>query len=119
MPALEGAVKIASDNRGPEFDPTQGDRNISRAGLSEAREYLAQRFPALADAPLVDSRVCQYEQTPDSHLIVDRHPAWDNVWIAGGGSGHGFKLAPAVARCLVAAIGSTDSGGIPDEVRLK
>ncbi len=119
MPTLDGALKIASDNRGPEFDPTHGDRNISRAGLAETREYLAQRFPALADAPLVDSRVCQYEQTPDSHLILDRHPLWDNVWIAGGGSGHGFKLAPAVARCLVAAIRSTDSGGIPGEVRLK
>jgi sarcosine oxidase len=117
MPALDGAVKVASDNRGPEFDPTHGDRNVSRAGLDQARQYLAQRFPALADAPLVESRVCQYEQTPDSHLIVDRHPAWDNVWIAGGGSGHGFKMAPAMAQCLVAAMASTDS--IPSEVRLK
>jgi sarcosine oxidase len=118
MPALDGAIKLASDVRGPEFDPTHGDRNISPTGLDEARQYLAQRFPALADAPLVESRVCQYEQTPDSHLIVDRHPAWDNVWIAGGGSGHGFKLAPRMAQCLVAAMTSTDSV-ISNDVRLK
>jgi glycine/D-amino acid oxidase-like deaminating enzyme len=124
MPALEhdlkpGTIKIASDNRGPEFDPTNGDRNISQAGIAQAREYLTRCLPALADAPLVDSRVCQYEQTPDSHLIVDRHPEWDNVWIAGGGSGHGFKMAPQMAQCLVAAITSTDSRDLPDEVRFK
>jgi sarcosine oxidase len=119
MPALDRAIKIASDNRGPDFDPTNGDRNITTAGLKEARKFLAQRFPALAEAPLIDSRVCQYEQTPDSHLIVDRHPAWDNVWIAGGGSGHGFKMGPAVARCVVSAMRSTDSRNIPAEVRFK
>jgi sarcosine oxidase len=120
MPALEIAgrrvVKLASDIRGPQFDPTNGDRSASAEGLAAAREYLAQRLPALAGAPLVESRVCQYEQTPDSHLIVDRHPDWDNVWIAGGGSGHGFKMAPAVGQCLATAM-STDSRAIPDEVR--
>jgi glycine/D-amino acid oxidase-like deaminating enzyme len=42
--------------------------------------------------------VCQYENTSSGDFIIDRHPAWSNVWIAGGGSGHGFKHGPAVGR---------------------
>jgi glycine/D-amino acid oxidase-like deaminating enzyme len=72
--------------------------------LRDVREYIAFRFPALKDAPLVETRVCQYEQTPDSHFILDRHPAMENVWIAGGGSGHGFKHGPAVGEMMVELI---------------
>jgi sarcosine oxidase len=54
---------------------------------------------------LLESRVCQYENSPDGHLIIDRHPEAGNCWIVGGGSGHGFKLSPAlgehVARLLL------------------
>ena len=90
--------KIADDARGPAFDPTTGDRTVSAEGLKSAREYVARRFPALASAPLVESRVCQYENSTDHHFIVDRHPEAANVWILGGGSGHGFKHGPAVGE---------------------
>jgi glycine/D-amino acid oxidase-like deaminating enzyme len=90
--------KIADDTRGPAFDPTSGDRAVSAEGLKSAREYVARRFPALASAPLVESRVCQYENSTDHHFIVDRHPEAANVWILGGGSGHGFKMGPAVGE---------------------
>jgi glycine/D-amino acid oxidase-like deaminating enzyme len=92
--------KIADDTRGPEFDPTSGERVVNPETLRDIREYLAFRFPALKDAPLVETRVCQYEQTPDSHFIIDRHPAMENVWIVGGGSGHGFKHGPAVGEMM-------------------
>ena len=42
-----------------------------------ARRYLSRRFPDLADAPVVETRVCQYETTPDSHFVIDRHPDLD------------------------------------------
>jgi glycine/D-amino acid oxidase-like deaminating enzyme len=92
--------KIADDTRGPTFDPTDGERIVSQETLEDIREYVAFRFPALKDAPLVETRVCQYEQTPDSHFILDRHPQNENVWIAGGGSGHGFKHGPAVGQLM-------------------
>ena len=72
--------------------------------LQDIREYIAFRFPALRDAPLLETRVCQYEQTPDSNFILDRHPANENVWIAGGGSGHGFKHGPAVGERMAELI---------------
>ena len=92
--------KIADDTRGPEFDPTCGERVISQETLKDIREYVAFRFPALKDAPLVESRVCQYEQTPDGDFIVDRHPENENLWLVGGGSGHGFKHGPAIGEMM-------------------
>jgi glycine/D-amino acid oxidase-like deaminating enzyme len=90
--------KVADDTRGPPIDPTAEERLPSAEGLARARALLRQRFPGLASAPLVESRVCQYEQSPDGDFILDRHPLADNVWLAGGGSGHGFKMGPAVGE---------------------
>ena len=92
--------KVADDTRGSEFDPTSGERVVSRATLKRVREYLAFRFPAMKDAPLIETRVCQYEQTPDNNFIVDRHPKMENVWLLGGGSGHGFKHGPAIGETM-------------------
>ena len=106
IPGNEGrGFKVADDTRGPEFDPTSGERVIgtdrhAQARLAEARSYLAYRFPGMKNAPLVESRVCQYEDTTDHHFIIDRHPANPNAWIVGGGSGHGFKHGPAVGEMV-------------------
>ncbi len=96
--------KIADDTRGPDFDPTNGERVVSPETLADIRAYVAFRFPALKNAPLIETRVCQYEQTPDSHFIIDRHPANENVWIVGGGSGHGFKHGPAIGEMMAELI---------------
>jgi len=90
--------KVADDARGAPIDPTSADRTPTPALVEQARRYLALRFPALAGAPLVESRVCQYENSPDGDFLINRHPEAGNVWLAGGGSGHGFKLGPAVGE---------------------
>jgi sarcosine oxidase len=100
----ERGFKLADDTRGELLDPTTADRRPTATGIALARKLLAERFPDLANAPLVHSEVCQYENSPDGHLILDKHPAQENVWIAGGGSGHGFKLAPAVGEMMANAI---------------
>jgi glycine/D-amino acid oxidase-like deaminating enzyme len=92
--------KVADDTRGAAFDPTTDERVVSQVTLKRVREYLAFRFPAMKNAPLIETRVCQYEQTPDSHFIIDRHPRLDNVWLLGGGSGHGFKHGPALGEIM-------------------
>ncbi len=99
IPGNEGrGFKVADDTRGPAFDPTSGERVITADRLPEARRYLAHRFPGMKDAPLLEARVCQYEDTVDHNFILDRHPAKQNVWIVGGGSGHGFKHGPALGE---------------------
>jgi len=90
--------KVADDTRGEAFDPTNGERVVSPTTLKRIREYVASRFPAMKNAPLIETRVCQYEQTSDSSFILDRHPRMDNVWLVGGGSGHGFKHGPALGE---------------------
>ena len=93
--------KVADDTRGAEFDPTSGNRKASESGLESARNYLAKRFPSMKDAPLLESRVCQYENSPDGNYIIDKHPEAENTWVIGGGSGHGFKLGPALGEFVV------------------
>jgi sarcosine oxidase len=96
--------KIASDIRGPEFDPNSDHRAISSASWRETQAYLRHRFPALADAPLLETRVCQYENSPDAAFIIDRHPEAKGVWLVGGGSGHGYKHGPAVGEYVAALV---------------
>jgi glycine/D-amino acid oxidase-like deaminating enzyme len=101
IPASQGrGFKIADDARGPEFDPTSGERVVSPERLRSIREYIGFRFPALKNAPLLETRVCQYENSPDNHFIIDRHPSAENVWLVGGGSGHGFKHGPALGETV-------------------
>jgi glycine/D-amino acid oxidase-like deaminating enzyme len=91
-------VKIAPDTSGGEIDPDSLER-LPLASLADAaREYAARRFPALAEAPIVGSRVCQYELTGDTHFLFAPHPEREGWWLLGGGSGHGFKHGPALAE---------------------
>jgi sarcosine oxidase len=99
MPELEGrGFKIAHDKHGPRIDPDEGDRLVSAASIATVREYVRKRFPALAARPLNESRVCQYENSSNGDLLIDRHPTAANVFMVGAGSGHGFKHGPAVGR---------------------
>jgi glycine/D-amino acid oxidase-like deaminating enzyme len=99
IPGNQGrGFKAARDVPGEPFDPTSGDRIVTQEGLAGARRYLAHRFPVLRDAPLLESRVCQYEMTADGHLIIDRLPDDPRILLLGGGSGHSFKFSPALGR---------------------
>jgi monomeric sarcosine oxidase len=114
IPDVAGCgFKIAIDAHGPEFDPDQGDRAATREGLAAVRKYLSLRVPSLTDAPLLGSEVCQYENTSNGDFLIDRHPTLENVWLVGGGSGHGFKHGPVVGEYVVKRI----SGGSDVEPR--
>jgi len=99
MPDLEGrGLKIAFDEHGERVDPDTQSRIVSPEMTQAVREYVARRFPALCDAPILETRVCQYENTSNGDFLIDRHPEMENVWFAGGGSGHGFKHGPTVGQ---------------------
>jgi glycine/D-amino acid oxidase-like deaminating enzyme len=98
-PDIEGrGVKVGIDDHGAAIDPDLDDRVADRDSVQKARDWLAARVPALAAAPVVETRVCQYENTATGDFLIDRHPDWPNAWIVGGGSGHGFKHGPAVGE---------------------
>lgn len=99
FPSIDSrGFKVCPTGEPREMDPDSDERIVSAFEVKRAREYLALRFPALKDQPVVESRVCQLEMSPDEHFLIDRHPDFDNVWLAGCGSGHGFKHGPVVGE---------------------
>jgi sarcosine oxidase len=99
-------MKVASDREGEPVEP--GLRpDASAAGQAAARDYLATRFPALANAPVRSAPSCHYSLTADGNFLFARHPEHDRVWLLGGGSGHGYKHGPALAEHAAAVLAGT------------
>ena len=97
IPDLDAhGFKVGIDRHGSAINPDTSDRVVGADAVQTARAFFSRRFPAMMTAPLVDAHVCQYENTSSGDFIIDRHPSWQNVWVVGGGSGHGFKHGPAV-----------------------
>lgn len=92
--------KLGVDERGETFDPSAGDHILNQHVLDKARKFIGHRFPALKNAPILESRVCPYENSPDGNFLFDKHPEVNNVLFLGGGSGHGFKHGPALGELV-------------------
>jgi len=75
-------------------DPDTHDRIPTDDVKADVLSRATQLFPALKGQPFINAHVCQLDSTVDSNFIVDRHPGFENVWLAGGGSDHGFKFGP-------------------------
>ncbi len=105
IPDFKGrGFKVAPDRHGPAIDPDSLERVPSAETMARVHEFVGRRFPALKDAPIIASEVCQYENTSNGDFLIDRHPELANVWLVGGGSGHGFKHGPAVGEYVAARI---------------
>lgn len=89
FPAIGGEGFKGAAEHGPEtVSDLQGEMN----------KFIYDRFPSLAGARLRKIRKCHIDQTIDGDFIVDRHPTASNVYLVGGGSGHGFKNGPIVGE---------------------
>jgi sarcosine oxidase len=114
LPDLESrGIKIALDRHGERVDPDSQPRIVSKETTEWMRGYVDRRFPALRGAPVVETRVCQYENTSNGDFLIDRHPEMENVWLVGGGSGHGFKHGPALGEYVAGRL----AGGAAEEPR--
>jgi len=108
-PAAQGAGNPAGDRpaqppRPPtppeQLDPDLSNRWVPPEALEGPRNFVTERFPDLANAPIVQTHACHYESSVDRNPIVDHYPGLDNVWIAGGGSAEGFKLGPVIGEYI-------------------
>ncbi len=96
---LEGfPFKLASDQRGVEFNPDLDQRKLNENQLSLCKKYLSKRFPSLKNSSVFERRLCQYTSTSDSNWIIAPVTGVHNQWIVGAGSGHGFKHGPALGN---------------------
>ncbi|HET9182407.1 MAG TPA: FAD-dependent oxidoreductase [Candidatus Angelobacter sp.] len=101
LPDIEGrGFKLAFDRHGDAIDPDCEERIVESGSLTHLRQFLGKHIPGLKDAPVLETRVCQYENTWNGDFLIDRHPDYENVWLVGGGSGHGFKHGPAVGEYM-------------------
>ena len=99
-----GVVKIANHGQGRELHPESPERVVTATETAQLREFLRYTFPALADAPIVYTRVCLYCDTWDGHFWIAPDPARAGVVVATGGSGHGYKFAPVLGSLIADAV---------------
>jgi sarcosine oxidase len=102
FPAIDGpvgGVKISFFRAGEPTTPATVDRTVRPGEIEELRRRAAQVFPGLT-GPSVAATVCLYTTTPDHHFVIGPHPDHDNVVVACGFSGHGFKFVPVVGEIL-------------------
>ncbi|HSL69454.1 MAG TPA: FAD-dependent oxidoreductase [Longimicrobiales bacterium] len=102
VPGVTGWPALGNDNRGfrvrtggrPPQDPDTSVRWVDYRYHEVARNVLDRYFPDLYKQPLLETRSCHYESSATRNFIIDRHPEYDNVWIAGGGNAEAFKMGP-------------------------
>ena len=99
----EGVLKIANHGSGREMSPESPKRAVTPEEEENLREFLSSTFPALADAPIVYSRVCMYCDTNDGHFWIAPDPERPGLIVAAGDSGHGFKFAPVIGEIIADA----------------
>lgn len=102
FPGVTGWAALPVDNHGfrtrigggQAGDPDSSERMVGAPNVARLRTFLAERFPLLKDAPINEQRACHYESTVSRNFIIDKHPDFSNVWIAGGGNAEAFKQGP-------------------------
>ena len=101
FPMLDDGLgfKLAKDVPGQVVDPERIERHANSTDEAEFRVGLEQFLPD-ANGPLLSMSVCMYTNSPDHHFIVGRHPQYENVLLACGFSGHGFKFCPVIGEAL-------------------
>ena len=94
-------LKIGRMDLGEVVDPDELNRDFDSTPKEEAdlRSFLSRYMPQ-ANGHLNAGKVCLFSMTPDEDFIIDFHPQHENVLIAGGFSGHGFKFASAIGKTL-------------------
>ncbi|MEX2286046.1 MAG: N-methyl-L-tryptophan oxidase [Planctomycetaceae bacterium] len=101
FPSLDGrTVKVAEHSGGNAVaDPLKVDRVLHESDVRQLHDFLTRFMPGVKPTPVRHS-VCMYTLTPDRHFIIDVHPAYENVAIGAGFSGHGFKFTPVLGAAL-------------------
>jgi len=90
-------------------DPDFMDRVCGREDEHVLREGVKRYFPSANGRTLL-LKACMFTNTPDEHFLLDTHPDVDNVYIAAGFSGHGYKFCSVLGEMMADIVmsGRTD-----------
>lgn len=128
VPGCTGWPALGRDHRGfrvrtggrPPQDPDESDRWIDKEFHERPREVLQNHFPDLVGAPILETRACHYESSVDRNWIIDTHPDYPNLWLAGGGSAEGFKFGPVLGEYIAQRVlGTNTDAELAEQFRLK
>jgi glycine/D-amino acid oxidase-like deaminating enzyme len=100
----DGIVKIANHGPGREMSPESPQRAVTSEDEENLRKFLSWAFPALADAPIVYTRICMYCETHDGNFWIAPDQERKGLVIAAGDCGHGFKFAPVLGQIIADAV---------------
>jgi sarcosine oxidase len=95
----EGGAKVAFFRQGAVTTPEALDREVRPEEVQFIAEDLGRFMPSLPGRSLT-AVACMYTTTPDEHFVIATHPRHEQVTIACGFSGHGFKFVPVVGEIL-------------------
>jgi glycine/D-amino acid oxidase-like deaminating enzyme len=117
VPATTGWPALPGDSRGFRIraggsqgdDPDTSVRTIPPEAYARPREILAQYFPALAGMPINETRACHYSSAVSRNFLIDRHPDYDNAWLAGAGSAESFKQGPVLGEYIAGRVLGTET----------
>ncbi len=98
---LLGFSSVVDRHESPkDLDPDSYEAEPDMRWSLRTSRRIASRIPAMEDATWVRSWNGVDGNTPDGHLILDRAPGLEGLYLAVGMSGTGFKIGPAVGKCM-------------------
>lgn len=103
-------LKLAHHQPGEPSRPGDPPTKFPAESEYNIRRFLKTYLPQAGDK-IIAVKSCLYTLSPDTHFIIDHLPGFgDDVVIACGFSGHGFKFVPVVGEILadLAIDGETD-----------
>ena len=105
-------LKLAHHYPNDVTDPDKVNRQTTKEDVEDVIYCLDKYLPGVFDAVL-STKICLYANSPDENFIIDKLPGYEeNVSIACGFSGHGFKFASVVGEIL-ADLATEGKTGIP------
>ncbi|KAL7421329.1 hypothetical protein Q5752_004214 [Cryptotrichosporon argae] len=121
----EGKIKIGYRGRkwtNYQTDPKTGARlsvpktkytadkqtNLPKKAITHLKGVIVELFPDLAALGISDTRMCWYTDSVDNSFVVSYVPGYgDTLFVASGGSGHGFKFLPVLGAHVANALERT------------
>jgi sarcosine oxidase len=96
---LSAGVKVAFFRGGQTCTPDTIDRTVHPEEIEAMAAFVRRGMPTLPGR-FLRAATCMYTNTPDEHFVIARHPRHEQVVVACGFSGHGFKFVPVVGEVL-------------------
>ncbi len=108
LPPDHRGFRVRTGGRSPEDPDVSARAMIPEEGFQRGLDFVKERFPALADAPILETRACHYESSISRNFVIDLHPEWENSWITGAGSAEAFKQGPVLGDYIAHRIWGDD-----------